>query len=95
MTSAGDRAKAGFEKVRAILHADWDPIGCGVPLDEYDSYMLQAAGRLWNGASVEEVADYLVAVETEHMGLSDAPDVRPRARAAVTALNDYVAELRV
>jgi hypothetical protein len=38
-----------FEQVRAILHADWDPIGSGMPLDEYDSYawplvkLLQAA----------------------------------------------------
>jgi hypothetical protein len=30
------RAKAvrtSFEQVQAILHGEWDPIGCGVPLD--------------------------------------------------------------
>ena len=41
-----------------------DPIGLnGVedrPDDEYGSYLLQAAGRLWNGAGEDEVADYLV-----------------------------------
>ena len=59
-----------------------------------DSYLLQAAGRLWNGASEEEVTDYLVSVETEYMGLGDAPGVRPRAREVVTALSRYVSELR-
>ncbi len=32
------QAKAAFDRVRAILHGEWDPIGAGVPLDEYDSY---------------------------------------------------------
>ena len=25
------RARAAFDDVRAILHGEWDPIGCGVP----------------------------------------------------------------
>jgi hypothetical protein len=29
---------AAFAQVRRILWEDWDPIGCGVPEDEYDSY---------------------------------------------------------
>jgi hypothetical protein len=37
----------------------------GTPDDEYDGYLLQAAGRLWNGASAEEVTDYLVTLELE------------------------------
>lgn len=64
------------------------------PFKEYDSYLIQAAGRLWNGASQEEVADYLASIETEHMGLGDAPGVRERARDVVDALSSYVAELR-
>ena len=53
----------------------WDPIGLGETdgwlEDEYDSYLLQAAGRLWNGASQEEVANYFVSIETECMGLGE------------------------
>ena len=60
----------------------------------YDSYLLQAAGRLWNGASQGEVADYLVSIETDYMGLGEAPGVRQRALKAADALNSYVAELR-
>lgn len=59
MTSASDRAKVGFEKVRAILHADWDPIGCGVPLDEYDSYVWPVLALLHRKAGRDEVETYL------------------------------------
>lgn len=59
MTSAGDRAKAGFDKVRAILHTDWDPIGCGVPLDEYDSYAWPVLALLHRKAERGEVENYL------------------------------------
>lgn len=27
-----------FAKIRKILHGEWDPIGCGVPEDEYSDY---------------------------------------------------------
>lgn len=90
--------KFKLRRLRQIGWAKWDPIGLGgtegQPDDEYDSYLLQAAGRLWNGASQEEVADYLVGVETEYMGLGDASGVAQRAREGAYALNSYVAELR-
>ena len=44
------RAKADFEQVRAILHDEWDPIGCGVPEDEYDSYAWPVLALLQRGA---------------------------------------------
>ena len=59
MTSASDRAKAGFDKVRAILHTDWDPIGCGVPLDEYDSYAWPVLAQRQRRAGRGEVETYL------------------------------------
>lgn len=94
--------KIELSRLREIGWTLWDPIGLKYLLeegndsvaDEYDSYLLQAAGRLWNGASVEEVTNYLVTVELDHMGLSDAPGVRPKARETVNALSEYVSELR-
>ncbi len=54
MTSSGKQAKAGFDKVRAILHADWDPIGCGempdLPADEYDRYAPRVVSMIETGA---------------------------------------------
>lgn len=57
-----------LSRLREIGWAKWDPIGLGGPdhgwpADEYDTYLLQAAGQLWNGHSEAEVTDYLVQVE--------------------------------
>ena len=87
-----------LSRLREMGWNTWDPIGLNEvedrPDDEYDSYLLQAAGRLWNGASEDEVTDYLASIETEYMGLGPRHDVRKRARELVRALTDYVAELR-
>src|SRR5687768_11468614 len=92
------RPRIKLSRLREIGWQIWDPIGLkeleGNPDDEYDSYLLQAVGRLWNGASEEEVTTYLVSMEAEYMGLGDAPDVGERAQKVVSALNAYVAELR-
>lgn len=53
------RAKAVFNQVRAILHGEWDPIGCGVPPDEYDSYAWPVLAMLQRNATREEVETYL------------------------------------
>lgn len=53
------RAKAAFDDVRAILHGEWDPIGCGVPLDEYDSYAWPVLAMLQRKANRSEVETYL------------------------------------
>lgn len=53
------RAKASFDQVREILHGEWDPIGCGVPLDEYDSYAWPVLALLQRKAGREEVETYL------------------------------------
>lgn len=92
------RPKLDLSRLRQIGWARWDPIGLngadGRPDDEYDSYLLQAAGRLWNGATEEEVARYLVAVEVERMGLSSGAGIEERARETAGALADYVARIR-
>jgi len=88
-----------LSSLREIGWAKWDPIGVGGPdhgwpADEYDTYLLQAAGQLWNGQSEEEVADYLVKIETEHMGLEAVSGIRPRALDVVRAIGHYVETLR-
>ena len=92
------RPKFKLSRLREIGWIKWDPIGLNDledrPDDEYDSYLLQAVGRLWNGASEVDGADYLVGIETEHMGLSHKRDVRKRAADVVSALNNYISELR-
>ena len=47
-------AKAETRAINTILWQDWDPIGCGVPEDEYESYvwpvyklLIARRGKLW------------------------------------------------
>lgn len=51
--------KAESSAIRKILHQDWDPIGCGVPEDEYDSYVWPVYALLIRDAPRDEVAAYL------------------------------------
>jgi hypothetical protein len=59
-----------------ILLREWDPIGvAGIPeaQGEYDGYVPQLFARLASGATPDEIATYLMAVETETMGLNSQP----------------------
>ena len=90
-----ERPSFQLARLREIGWAKWDPIDLGGPkhgwpADEYDSYLLHAAGQIWNGQSDEEVADYLVRIETKHMGLDAELGIHPRALEVAKALRDYV-----
>ena len=88
-----------LSRLREIGWSKWDPIGVGGPdndwlADEYDSYLLQAAGQLWHGGTDEAVADYLVKIETEHMGSTAVPGLKSRAMEVTKTIRDYVETLR-
>jgi len=51
--------KAETAAIRKILRHDWDPIGCGVPEDEYDSYVWPVYALLIRNAGRDEVTAYL------------------------------------
>lgn len=64
----------------------WDPIGIAdVPQarDEYDRYIPQLLKQIRLNKSKEDLADYLICVETEMMGLSGN---MARARRVATRL---------
>lgn len=88
------RPQIDLGPLRKIGFDLWDPIGGGVPEDEYDTYLLKAAGHLWNGDALDQVAEYLVAVEAEWMGLGHAPGTKERALQVATAISRYVESLR-
>ena len=50
---------ADFRSIRKILWEDWDPIGCGVPQDEYDDYVGPVLRLLVENGSAVDVANYL------------------------------------
>lgn len=85
--------------LRDIGWREWDPIGlqpleggwqASSAADEYDSYLLHVAARLQNGDPDATLTDYLVNIETQHMGLNPSDTTRPRAAATVGALREYV-----
>lgn len=91
------RPKIRLSRLRDIGWSVWDPIGLLEKnkswedisyADEYDGYMLRAAGMLRRKESKNNVIDYLVTIETEHMGLSFSDGVRERAAEVVKRIED-------
>ena len=87
--------KLKLSRLRDIGWSLWDPIGLlgkgeiwdDQPFaDEYDSYMIEAAGLLRRNASAKEVIKFLVDIETEHMGLGGGRNAKQRAEAVVEAI---------
>ena len=75
-------------RVREILMQDWDPIGISgdAPRNEYDTYAAKAHAMLMDGATVEEIAAYLLHIATENMGLTHHAQQAQRAGRAAEAL---------
>ncbi|MEL6532918.1 MAG: hypothetical protein AAFN09_15940 [Pseudomonadota bacterium] len=54
--------------------------------DEYDTYLLQAAGRLRRRVPESEVVSYLVDIEANLMALGRGPGIEGRAKLVVAAI---------
>jgi hypothetical protein len=66
--------KAETRAINTILWRDWDPIGCGVPEDEYESYVWPVYKLLIDGAPREAVAEYLRVTAAEVITVSVPED---------------------
>ncbi len=62
--------------VKYLFWTEWDPIGCGVPADEYDAYAIHAFGMLKQGEGVEAVAAYLKHIEDDWITLGTTAETR-------------------
>ena len=61
-------------QMRDILNRDWDPIGVAdIVADEYGMYIGQIHSLLAKCATENEIAEYLLWVEVERMGLTGTP----------------------
>lgn len=77
-----------------VLHYLWDPIGISdLPeaRDEYDYYLPHVFGMLIRGESEDAVAQYLVSVETDRMGVWPGKD---RARKVAEILTAWIDALK-
>ena len=77
-----------LRQVNAVLYRDWDPIGCGVPEDEYESFAEPVATLLLTGGTDAQIVAFLENAETEIIGLSGPfpPERFGRVIAALRAL---------
>ena len=88
------RPKIRLSRLRDIGWRCWDPIAIGDrsgawpddAADEYDGYLLKAAGMVRNGISDKETVDYLVWAEVGYMGMGVREDTRTRAEATIEAI---------
>jgi hypothetical protein len=83
-----DSPRALKRKIRVVadaLHRHWDPIGSGVPADEYDSYAPVVTGMFEHGNTNREIATHLAQIEERSMRLE------PRQ---ISVLEHVVGEIR-
>jgi|GEM_PF-6754760 len=66
---------------------EWDPIGCGVPEDEYDAYAGPIVSMLDHGKEKEEIVEYLRVVCEEYIGM--APHPKDRAEKIIDDLKQW------
>jgi hypothetical protein len=59
------------DQIRAVLNRDWDPIGVAdIVDDEYDGYIGHIYSVLATDATEQAIADHLLWIELEQMGLT-------------------------
>ena len=68
-----------LDQLNLILWAAWDPIGLGVPTDEYASYAPRVLALLQAGSREGVVAEELSRIRSEQMGVPGCPDADSRA----------------
>ncbi len=77
---------ADVNAIRRILIAEWDPIGCGVPDDEYDSYIPGIYRLMKGGADTYKLAQHLLHLETVSMGVQGNSQRSDRVARSLLAL---------
>jgi hypothetical protein len=62
------------DQIRVVLNGDWDPIGVAdIVDDEYDMYIAQIHSLLLTNSTEQTIADHLLRIEHERMGLTGTP----------------------
>ncbi len=78
--------REALKAVETLLWEQWVPVSGLVPRDEYDSYAGVVFGRLRNGASEADIADYLRQVEQDQVGWETSEVVRAAVAARAAAI---------
>ena len=102
MSKISPQPRVKLSRLRDIGWRHWDPIGLlgsgGIFTgkwddqdnlsfaDEYDRYLMAAAGQLRRGEPPENVMAYLIQIESEHMALGVSRSTKTRAQDVVNAI---------
>jgi hypothetical protein len=76
-------SERGMRELNLLLWGAWDPIGAGVPLDEYAGYVPRIASLLGSRASRDAIANELERIARESMALDLEADVHREAAAKI------------
>lgn len=93
MSEAAERALALHQTIKDVLLNEWDPIGVeAIPeaQDEYDGYVPTVYSMLIARKPINEVFEYLLWLETDHMGLTAD---RPRTQSIAERLIGLTVDL--
>ena len=81
-----------YRRTDEVLHYIWDPIGVAEAAearDEYYPYLPEVFGLLKSGANSEKIADRLISISQNQMGLTMSSVLAGRARSAADILLRY------
>jgi hypothetical protein len=81
---ASERFRKYAPELELLLWAVWDPIGAGVPIDEYESYVPVIWKLLHERAGAEVVSTALAQIAEERIGLD-----RGTSRSAAERLTQW------
>jgi hypothetical protein len=78
LTNEYERRPSSLRDVQRALWQRWDPIGVNTPTntgpdDEYDGYAPKVLGLIYRGADDREIAEALLSIEVNGMGLDARP----------------------
>ncbi|WP_417619184.1 hypothetical protein [Parasphingorhabdus sp.] len=101
VTIPNTRPDIKLSKLWDIGWTCWDPIGLLTDEnlakekkgfdDEYDTYLMHAAGMIWRNTPRDDVVAYLVDIEQNYIGMPDrGPDA---AKITVAKIQDYLKTL--
>jgi len=81
MDARSRRGREIQDRISKILYEDWNPFGLRdvMPSDEFDSYIGGVYRLLASGASCEQVAEHLAALERGPLGYAEATAARNMA----------------
>jgi hypothetical protein len=87
------RAVSDVQRLREIAFEKWDVVravsGTDAHFGQLDGYLVEAVNLLRAGARNDDIADYLINVATEVLGVDTGSGMRARALVFARSIRDF------